>query len=687
MSKTAERSTKRHISLLLFLMTCLFAMFAYVLTEGYRRAVEAAEVNTRNLVQVVESRVHGDLARAVGLLDFLQNELRAEVLKPANSARHREAIEHQLAHLLTSFQEARVVNVFDAEGELLYSSNPATPRFNIRDRPFYASLRNDPQSDLIFTDPQISRSTGRLAQVIIKAIRNAEGRYLGAASVVMNLDGYTSLFSNIDLGPDGVMQLRRADNFKLVLREPSLPDQSPEQTLAPHHPIRQRIEAGDTKGTSHLLYNSDGVKRIASFRKVNGFPFYAQVGVADATYLANWRRQSVLLSGIGLLLMGVLAAGIVRLLRGEQREQTALNHVVESEMRFRKLAESSPSGIWQTNADGDCVYVSRRWCEIAGLSPERALGKGWAETLHPDDHERIFREWTEAAQGEDQLFRSEFRFRHEDGTTVWVLCLAIHEVDQAGKRTGWIGTITDITAQMQIESELQHSNSELEQFSYSISHDMRQPLRMISSYLQLLAAGLAQQLDDEQREHLNFAVDGAQRLDGMLVGLLEYSRAGRKGEPPTWVDSRSLLGDALRIVQPAAAEASADIRIEGNWPRVFVRPDELLRLLQNLLANAIKFRVAGRPPVIGVSSRVANDRWHLCISDNGIGIQPDQIGRLFQVFQRLQARANYDGTGIGLALCRKIVEHHGGVIRAESAGEGQGCRFLIELPLKVEVTA
>ena len=237
------------------------------------------------------------------------------------------------------------------------------------------------------------------------------------------------------------------------------------------------------------------------------------------------------------------------------------------------------------------------------------------------------------------------------------------------------------------EAEILRSNTELEQFSYSISHDMRQPLRMISSYLQLLDIGLADKLDEEKREYLNFAADGAKRLDQMLVGLLEYSRIGRKGEPPAWVESRAILDEALLYLQPAIAEAAADVRIEGDWPRVFVSRDEMLRLAQNLVGNALKFRIAGRTPEVTVTGATVGKEWRVKVADNGAGMMPEQIGRLFQVFQRLHSRATYEGSGIGLALCRKIAEHHGGRIWAESEGEERGSTFWVQLPIAPEAGA
>jgi signal transduction histidine kinase len=252
----------------------------------------------------------------------------------------------------------------------------------------------------------------------------------------------------------------------------------------------------------------------------------------------------------------------------------------------------------------------------------------------------------------------------------------------------------------EMTADLQRSNADLEQFAYAASHDLRQPLRMVASYLQLLEMELEPVLKAETRQNLHFAIEGAQRMDQMLKALLDYSRVGRNNEAMTLLESRPLLDEALHFLQPAIDEAQAELSIEGTWPRLFGQRDELVRLLQNLIGNALKYRIDGRPPQIVVSAQPGEvgkegkiegsqreGREHrFSVLDNGVGLIAGQETRLFKVFERLHPRSKYPGTGIGLALCRKIVEHHGGRIWVESAGENQGCCFIFTLPLAAEAS-
>lgn len=243
----------------------------------------------------------------------------------------------------------------------------------------------------------------------------------------------------------------------------------------------------------------------------------------------------------------------------------------------------------------------------------------------------------------------------------------------------------ELLRKQRTESELQRSNDELEQFAYAISHDMRQPLRMISGHIGLLERALADRLDQDAAESMRFAIDGAKRMDDMILSLLNYSRVGRKTEPMSWLQSREAVDEALQFLGPAIADASARVDVTGTWPRIHASRDEISRLFQNLIGNAIKYRLSGTSPTISVYGEMqSSGNWRVRICDDGIGIPTDQQARLFKVFSRLHKHQGYEGTGVGLALCRKIIEHHDGQIGVESAGSGKGSCFWFVLPMHDE---
>jgi light-regulated signal transduction histidine kinase (bacteriophytochrome) len=209
---------------------------------------------------------------------------------------------------------------------------------------------------------------------------------------------------------------------------------------------------------------------------------------------------------------------------------------------------------------------------------------------------------------------------------------------------------------------------------------MRQPLRMVDSYLSLIEKELAEQLNDDTRQYLKFATDGAKRMDKMILAMLEYSRVGRKTDFMAPIASRDALNEALGFLKPDIIARNATVDVTGEWPDLTASRDELTRLLQNLIGNALKYHKPDQPPQVEVHAVTTPTLFRVTIHDYGIGIDPRQTGRLFQVFSRLQTHTGFEGAGVGLALCRKIVEHHRGSIGVESAGEDQGSTFWFELP-------
>lgn len=363
--------------------------------------------------------------------------------------------------------------------------------------------------------------------------------------------------------------------------------------------------------------------------------------------------------------------------------------LTESEEKFRLISMAAQDAITIIGAGEQVIYWNPAAEKIFGYTADEAIGKNMHALITP-------LRYRDAAHGGFQQFSNSGE-GNVIGKTIEITALRKSgeefpvelSISAVRLQNGWhaMGIIRDITGRKKIELNLQEktqellrSNADLERFAYSVSHDMRQPLRAVAGHLQLLQRGLQEKLDDESRENLAFALAGAKRMDSMIVSLLEYSRVGRKTDAKQWMQSREALDEALGFLEPAVRQANAEIRVSGEWPQVFASPDELLRLFQNLIGNAVHYHEPDQVPRIEIDSAVTAGNWRVSVRDHGIGIDPRQIDRLFHFFSRLQLRERFEGTGMGLALCRRIVEHHAGRIWVESEGEGKGSTFIFEMP-------
>jgi len=255
--------------------------------------------------------------------------------------------------------------------------------------------------------------------------------------------------------------------------------------------------------------------------------------------------------------------------------------------------------------------------------------------------------------------------------------------DPRGAVIGLTCVALDITERKHVEENLRLSNVELEQFAYVASHDLQEPLRVISGFLQLLQHRYAGRLDPDADEYIRFAVDGAGRMRNLIRDLLEYSRVGRRGQPFAAADCNAIVQTVISNLQPAIAEKRGRVTCDP-LPVIHGDATELTQLFQNLIANAIKFH-GPQPPEVCLTAQRCGNEWTFRVRDNGIGIDPKNFQRVFVIFQRLHTLEEYSGTGIGLALCRKIVERHGGRIWVESS-LGHGATFHFTLPAQGEHT-
>ena len=368
------------------------------------------------------------------------------------------------------------------------------------------------------------------------------------------------------------------------------------------------------------------------------------------------------------------------------RQRIAELEAVEDEVEgsnelFRMLFYSSPIGIYIVQ-DGCFRIVGHQFARIVGYSEDELIGTSSLRIVFPEDRNVVRENAVKMLKGERSL-GYEFRILTKRAVVKWVTETVAPISFQRKRAT--LGNIIDITERKRAEEELKqmleqirHSNAELEQFAYVVSHDLQEPLRMVASYTQLLARRYRDKLDADANDFIAYAVDGAERMRVLLNDLLDYSRVGTRGKPFKPTDYEEVLHQAIANLKVAIEESRAVVT-HDYLPTLIADEGQLVQLFQNLIGNAIKF-CNQEPPRVHVSSETRANTWVFSIRDNGIGIDPQHAQRIFEMFKRLHTREEYPGTGMGLAICKKIVERHGGHIWVHSQ-PGEGSTFYFTIPV------
>lgn len=407
-------------------------------------------------------------------------------------------------------------------------------------------------------------------------------------------------------------------------------------------------------------------QRARLYGTETGLALFAVSHVAVLVALILWNARSL------------LASDALRRAAEERERRTA--------EKLRLAAEAGNVGLWDWDVPTNEVYFSSRWKAQLGYADDEIPHRfsEWENRLHPDDRERalsilhryLAKPWPD--------FEYDFRLRHKDGSYRWILARADTLLGTDGQILHMTGCHIDVTEQKRAEAELkrtlaelERSNAELAQFAYIASHDLQEPLRAVTGCVQLLAKRYRGRLDERAEELIQHSVDGAARMQALIQDLLAYSRVGSHATPMTETDCGKALDLALANLSTVIGERGAVIT-RDPLPTLRVDRSQVVQLFQNLIGNGVKF-CAGRQPEIHVRAEARDGEYVFSVRDNGIGIEPKYHERIFEIFQRLHTRSEYPGTGIGLALCKRIVERHGGRIWLESA-EGQGTTFYFSIP-------
>lgn len=370
-------------------------------------------------------------------------------------------------------------------------------------------------------------------------------------------------------------------------------------------------------------------------------------------------------------------------------------HLRMDEARYRTLVELLPAITFLAVFEGGLQesYVSPQIESVLGYSQAEWLSNPvlWYERLHPDDKEKWNLEFAQTVAS-GQPFRAAYRFLARDGRVVWLHGEVRIARDANGQPRFLHGIGIDITKIKEAEQQvreyselLQRKNRELEQFAYVASHDLQEPLRTVVSYSQILTEDYGDQLDAQARQYFDRIANAARRMKNLIQSILEFSRIGHGEARFEIVDFEQIFQEALANLQGSIQESGAVVT-RDSLPRLKGVRTNMLVLFQNLISNAIKYR-SSQPPRIHISAVKQKDNsWLFTVRDNGIGIDQKYWEKVFVIFQRLHGQHEHPGTGIGLSVCKKIVEHQGGRIWVESEA-GRGAEFKIQLPANpMEVT-
>lgn len=371
----------------------------------------------------------------------------------------------------------------------------------------------------------------------------------------------------------------------------------------------------------------------------------------------------------------------------------------ESNERFEKAAQATNDAIWDYQIESNQVYWGRGFQFLFGYDLD-SLGQTFevmTEFIHPEDRESVIEKLiNHQKDSSKQSWNDEYRFRKADGAYAFVINRATFIRNEKGRLIRIIGAITDLTERKRQEEslkvlnqnleiqakELAISNAELEQFAYVASHDLQEPLRMVSSFLSQLERKYQKQLDDKAKQYIRFAVDGAVRMRQIILDLLEFSRIGKHEENLEWIDIPEVIQEVSQLQRSLIEESQGEVVYSG-CDGFFGYKTPTIQLLQNLIGNGLKYHRKGISPKVEVSCVDQGESYLFTVKDNGLGIKEEYFQKIFVIFQRLHAKEEFQGTGIGLAIVKKIVDNLGGKIWLESKF-GEGTVFYFILPKKLK---
>jgi PAS domain S-box-containing protein len=491
------------------------------------------------------------------------------------------------------------------------------------------------------------------------------------ASIVLMLAGLTLFLRNFNRHQKINREIARITADNRELRQLNLAHLS---LLQPDSDSSKQLPASALRviqiRASDQLEND---RRLANLEKINeSYTRINQLGVGmmgcTVLFLAGfnflqYRRRSKLSK------LQQQDQETMQLLRETILEKSQVQEdLIREKDRLNFVLEGTNAATWEWNIQTGQLIYNETWASLIGYTLEEIQpvdAQTLARYAHPEDLVEANKKVSECLRDQTQFYEATYRMKHKNGHWVWILDRGkVVKSTENGEPLLMFGTHVDIT-------HLKETNEELTRFASVASHEMQEPLRMISSFMRLLEKNYGEQLDKKARQYIHYALDGADRMTALIQELLSFAHAGgMQGGDRDWIDSNELLKQLASQFSARLDEQQAVLKI-GSLPTIQARKTPLKLVFQNLIGNSLKYQPPGNSPIIEISGTEDATHWQFSVKDNGIGIAPEYKEAVFQLFKRLHTKHEYSGSGMGLATCKRIIEQHGGKIWIDSS-EGKG---------------
>jgi signal transduction histidine kinase len=682
------------------LVVCLFVV-AVVAISLYRSRLlyrDQALTATHNLVQLIERDFTAVLDKADLGIVLIKGEIESDLARGRMDAKRLKA---RVAVQVALHPELDGIYVAGTNGTVVISEPaPVVLPLTVGDRDYFIRLRDDPLAGLVISAPIVGRNSGKWIITAARRLNRPDGRFAGVVYASIFLERFEKTLAALQLGSSGAATLRN-ENLQLLARHTrQVTSPTPVGNSTVSEELQQAIKAGPGGGTYIAATSLDGIERVNSYRRMQKYPFYILVGLATNDYLAAWRAEALTVAALLATLIVAAALFTLTVAVAWCRHDADAQRIIDlqraslrkSEEHLQLALGSAEMGVWSLDLKSGDFSADAQARVLYGLPADEPLGEERVlATIVAEDRDAARNLRAEALRG-GKPCDIEIRVAGSDEAPRWLHMRGTREA--SGPQTErLIGVVQDITGRKRMEADIRALNASLEQkvaertahleqaikdlesFSYSTSHDLRNPLRGINGWAQILLVRESAKLSEEGQRMLSRIAFNATRLGLLIDKILDYSRIGRASAEREVVDLDEVCGavvDELRAAYP-----TVEIRA-GLLAKVWGDRTMLVQVLQNLIGNACKFSANAASPLVEIGCVARGEELVFHVRDNGAGFDMAYEKKMFRMFERLHTEEQFPGTGVGLAIVKRLLDHLGGSIRAESA-PGKGATFYFQL--------